>query len=102
MTTAAPKVRLKVLAVDAKMLGTTPALVVIAVSGARYQLRHAFASLEAAERAANRVAQKGSIDPMLWDVVGLTKGSPAERYLEASAQAEAKRLEAAREAKLAA
>jgi hypothetical protein len=88
------KTRLKLLAVDAKMLGSTPALIAIAVSGAKYQLRHKFADLAAAERLADKVAQKGTIDAAnYWDLVGVQPQSRAAAYLDAKAAAEAARRE---------
>ncbi|WP_395663244.1 hypothetical protein [Aestuariivirga sp.] len=102
MTTITPKIRQKVLTVDAKLLGSTPVVIAIAVSGAKYQLRHSFASLAAAERVADKVAAKGTIDEQHWDVVGVQPQSRAAAHLQVKACAEAQRLEAAREMRLAA
>ncbi len=100
--TATARIRLKVLAVDAKLLGTTPVVIAIAVSGARYQLRHAFADLAAAERLADKVAARRTIDPRLWDLVGVQPGTRAAAHLRAEARAEAARHAAHVEARLAA
>lgn len=101
MTTAAT-IRLKVLTVDARLLGATPVVIAVAVTGARYQLRHAFTNLAAAERVADKVAARRSIDPALWDICGVQPGSRADAYLAAKGHIEASRAEAAREARLAA
>jgi hypothetical protein len=100
--TTAPKVRVKILTVDAKLLGSTPAVIAIAVGGAKYQLRHKFASLAAAERTADRVAQRGTIDPFLWDLVNVLPQSRAAAHIDARAERDAARAEASREARLAA
>ena len=100
--TAAAKIRLKLIAVDAKMLGTTPVVLAISITGAKYQLRHQFASLAAAERVADRVAAKGSIDEQLWDFVGVQPQSRADAYLQAPAHAEAASRAVNVEARLAA
>jgi len=100
--TAQPTIRLKLLTADAKMLGTTPVVVAIAVSGAKHQLRHQFADLKAAQRVADKVAARRSIDEALWDIVGVQPGSRADAHLAAKRRAEAARHTAAVEARLAA
>ncbi len=96
MTATAPKVRVKILAVNAKMLGSTPVVIAISVTGAKYQLRHAFASLAAAERTADRVAQKRTIDAAnFWDLVGVAPQSRAAAHLDAKAAADNARRAAA-------
>lgn len=99
---ATAKIRQKILAVDAKLLGTTPVVVAVAVSGAKYQLRHSFVDMAAAERVADCVAAKGSIDEALWDVVGVQPQSRADAHLKSKGRAETARWAAAVEAKLAA
>ncbi len=65
-----------------------------AVSGARYHLKHHFNNEVAAHGVAAKVACKGTIDPSLWDLVGVIPGSEADRFLEARATAERRRLAA--------
>ena len=101
MTTAA-RIRLKLLTVDAKMLGSNPVIVAIAVSGAKYQLRHQPADMAAAERLADKIAARGTIDATLWDIVGVAPQSRAEAHLRAQGAAEQARNAAYVEARLAA
>ncbi len=101
MTTAA-RIRLKLLTVDAKLLGSTPAIIAIAVGGAKYQLRHQPADMAAAERLADKIAARGTIDATLWDIVGVAPQSRAEVHLQAQANAEQARHAAHIEARLAA
>ena len=101
MTTTAT-VRLKLLTVDAKMLGSNPVIVAIAVGGAKYQLRHQPADMAAAEHLADRVAARGTIDATLWDIVGVAPKSRAAAHLRAQGAAEQARNAAYVEARLAA
>ena len=100
--TATARIRLKVLAVDARLLGATPVVVAVAVSGAKYQLRHHFTDLAAAQRVVDKVAARRSIDEALWDICGVQPGSRADAHLAAKARAETARNETVREARLAA
>lgn len=84
-------IRLKLLTVDAKLLGSTPAIVAIAVGGAKYQLRHQPADMAAAERLADKIAARGTIDAALWDLVGAAPQSRAAAHLQAQAAAEQSR-----------
>lgn len=95
---AAIIVRQKLIAVDAKMIGSAPAIVAITASGARYQLRHQFADLAAAERVADKIAARRSIDIALWDIVGVEPGT----RLTSKARVESAHAEAARDARIAA
>lgn len=101
MTTAAT-IRLKVITVDARLLGATPVVIAVAVSGAKYQLRHQFTDLAAAQRVADKVAARRSIDFDLWDIVGVVPGTRADAHLTARARAESACAEAARDARIAA
>ena len=102
MTTTSARIRLKLLTVDAKMLGSNPVIVAIAVGGAKYQLRHQLADMAAAERLADRIAARGTIDATLWDIVGVAPKSRAATHLRAEANAEQARNAAYVEARLAA
>ena len=101
MTTTAT-IRLKLLTVDAKMLGSNPVIVAIAVGGAKYQLRHQPADMAAAERLADKIAARGTIDATLWYIVGVAPQSRAEALLRAQGAAEQARNAAYVEARLAA
>ena len=100
--TTPTRIRLKLLTVDAKMLGSNPVILAVAVGGAKYQLNHNFADLAAARRLAYRIAARGTIDATLWDIVGVAPKSRAAAHLRAEANAEQARNAAYVEARLAA
>ena len=102
MTTTAT-VRLKLLTVDAKMLGSNPVIVAIAVGGAKYQLRHQPADMAAAERLADKIAERGTIDADgYWTLVGVAPQTRAAAHLRAEANAEQARNAAYLQERLAA
>jgi len=74
--------------VEVKLLGGMPSLLAVGPSGVRYQLQHAFCSMEAAERLADKVRSKATIDPSLWTAVGTVAGSAADVALRAEAISE--------------
>lgn len=96
------KVRTKVKSIEAKSLAGVPALLAVGPSGVRYQLQHAFPSMEAAERLAQQVRAKGSVDPSPWTVVGTVPGAAADIAARALAASEHLLRERNPEARLAA
>lgn len=100
MSTAA-LIRLKLLTVDAKLLGSAPVVIAIAVGGAKYQLRHQPADMAAAERLADKIAERGTIDAENhWTLVGVSPQSRADAHLRAAVAADAARHAAHVEARL--
>jgi hypothetical protein len=58
------------------------AVTATAVSGAKYHLKRMFADAASAHSVAAKVAVKGTIDPSLWDLVGVVENSAAARHFE--------------------
>lgn len=67
--------------------GDDYAVMATAVSGAKHHLRHSFKDRASAHSVAAKVACKGTIDPALWDMVGVKPGSAAARHLDNRAAA---------------